>query len=39
MVAAIYAAWTLSAHIYRVGTLMYGKKPSLREIARWLRYA
>jgi ABC-2 type transport system permease protein len=39
MAAAIYAAWALSAHIYRVGTLMYGKKPSLREIARWVRYA
>ncbi|MBV8357274.1 MAG: ABC transporter permease, partial [Deltaproteobacteria bacterium] len=39
MAAAIYAAWALSAHIYRVGTLMYGKKPSLREITRWVRYA
>jgi ABC-2 type transport system permease protein len=39
MAVAIYLAWTSSAHIYRVGTLMYGKKPSLREIARWLRYA
>jgi ABC-2 type transport system permease protein len=25
--------------IYRVGILMYGKKPTLPEIARWLRYA
>jgi ABC-2 type transport system permease protein len=39
MVLAVLAAWTLSAHIYRVGTLMYGKKPRLREIARWWRYA
>jgi ABC-2 type transport system permease protein len=39
MLAVIYAAWVLSAHIYRVGTLMYGKKPRLREIVRWLRYA
>jgi ABC-2 type transport system permease protein len=39
MAAAIYAAWVLSARVYRVGTLMYGKKPSLREITRWLRYA
>jgi len=37
MAAAIYGAWALSAHIYRVGTLMYGKKPNLREIARWVR--
>ena len=39
MAAAIYAAWALSADIYRVGTLMYGKKPSMREIVRWIRYA
>jgi ABC-2 type transport system permease protein len=39
MAAAISAAWALSARIYRVGTLMYGKKPSLREVTRWLRYA
>ena len=39
MAASIYGAWALSAHIYRVGTLMYGKKPSLHEIVRWLRYA
>ncbi len=32
------AIW-LSARIYRVGILMYGKKPSLRELARWVRYA
>jgi ABC-2 type transport system permease protein len=28
----------VSARIYRVGILMYGKRPSLVEIARWLRY-
>jgi ABC-2 type transport system permease protein len=28
----------LSAKIYRVGILMYGKQPSLRELRRWLRY-
>jgi len=27
-----------SARIYRVGILMYGKRPSLRELARWVRY-
>ncbi len=27
-----------SAKIYRVGILMYGKRPSLRELRRWLRY-
>ena len=28
-----------SARIYRVGVLMYGKRPSLVEILRWLRYS
>ena len=28
----------VSARIYRVGILMYGKRPSLRELGRWLRY-
>ena len=27
-----------SARIYRVGILMYGKKPSLKEAIRWIRY-
>lgn len=29
----------LSARIYRVGILMYGKRPTLPELRRWLRYA
>lgn len=32
------ALW-LAARIYRVGVLMYGKKPSFAEVARWVRYA
>ncbi len=28
----------LAAKIYRVGVLMYGKRPSLGELVRWLRY-
>ncbi|MDH6356985.1 ABC-2 type transport system permease protein [Parabacteroides sp. PF5-9] len=28
----------LSAKIYRVGILMYGKKPSLKEMIKWIRY-
>lgn len=34
----VCAVW-LAARIYRVGMLMYGKKPSLAEVAKWVRYA
>jgi ABC-2 type transport system permease protein len=27
-----------AAKIYRVGILMYGKRPGARELIRWLRY-
>ncbi|MCX2678566.1 ABC transporter permease [Galbibacter sp. EGI 63066] len=33
----IFIVW-LAAKIYRVGILMYGKKPSYKEIYRWLKY-
>ena len=36
--ACIVAIW-LAARIYRVGLLMYGKRPSIRELGRWIRYA
>ena len=36
--ACVAAIW-LSARIYRVGLLMYGKRPSVGELARWVRYA
>ena len=29
----------VASRIYRVGILMYGKKPSLPEILRWLKYS
>jgi ABC-2 type transport system permease protein len=32
------AIW-VSARIYRVGMLMYGKKPSIAEVVKWVRYA
>ena len=35
--SALCFVW-VSAKIYRVGILIYGKKPSLKEIARWVRY-
>jgi ABC-2 type transport system permease protein len=38
MVVAILAAVWLAARIYRVGILMYGKRPSIAELGRWLRY-
>jgi ABC-2 type transport system permease protein len=37
-VGCVGAIW-LSARIYRMGMLMYGKKPNFRELARWIRYA
>ncbi|MDR1937767.1 MAG: ABC transporter permease [Tannerellaceae bacterium] len=36
-VTAFGMVW-LSSKIYRIGILMYGKKPSLKEIAKWIRY-
>jgi ABC-2 type transport system permease protein len=39
MVASILACTWLAAKIYRVGILMYGKRPSIAELGRWLRYS
>jgi ABC-2 type transport system permease protein len=39
MIATIYAVLWFASRIYRVGILMYGKKPSLPEILRWLKYS
>lgn len=33
----IFAVW-FAAKIYRVGILMYGKKPSYKELIKWLKY-
>ena len=33
----IFAVW-FAAKIYRVGILMYGKKPTYKELFKWLRY-
>ncbi|MFP4081806.1 MAG: ABC transporter permease [Candidatus Aminicenantes bacterium] len=38
MVLAILLMIWLTAKIYRVGILMYGKRPSLPEIVKWIRY-
>ncbi|MCK4557891.1 MAG: hypothetical protein KAU47_10260, partial [Candidatus Aminicenantes bacterium] len=37
ILAVLLMAW-LAAKIYRVGILMYGKRPKFGEIIRWLRY-
>lgn len=37
MVIALLACVWLAARIYRTGILMYGKKPSWRELWRWIR--
>jgi len=39
LVATIYGMVLLCGRIYRVGILMYGKKPSLPEIMKWIKYA
>lgn len=33
----VFVAW-LAAKIYKIGILMYGKKPSYRELFKWLKY-
>jgi ABC-2 type transport system permease protein len=38
LAAIAWMVW-LCARIYRVGILMYGKKPTLQEIWHWVRYA
>ena len=35
--AGSYIAVWVAARIYRTGMLMYGKRPTMRELARWLR--
>jgi ABC-2 type transport system permease protein len=38
LIGATFFVVRLAAKIYRVGVLMYGKRPSLRELLRWLRF-
>jgi ABC-2 type transport system permease protein len=37
-VTIVLVTW-IAARIYRVGLLMTGKRPSVREVARWVRAA
>jgi ABC-2 type transport system permease protein len=39
MIASIYAIIWVTSRIYRIGVLMYGKRPTLPEILRWLKYS
>ena len=39
MMVTIYAILWVASRIYRVGILMYGKKPNRPEILRWLKYS
>jgi ABC-2 type transport system permease protein len=39
MLLTIWAVMWFTARVYRVGILMYGKRPSLPEILRWLKYS
>jgi ABC-2 type transport system permease protein len=39
LLLAIWGLVVLAARIYRVGILMYGKRPTLPEIVKWMKYA
>ena len=39
LIATFLGAMWVCARIYRIGILMYGKKPDLRELIRWVRQA
>jgi ABC-2 type transport system permease protein len=39
LLLTMYGVIWFAARVFRVGILMYGKRPSLREIVRWSRYS
>jgi ABC-2 type transport system permease protein len=39
LIVTIFAVIWIAAKIYRVGVLMHGKRPTLPELARWLKYS
>ena len=39
LVVGCWVALFVAARIYRTGLLMYGKRPTMREMVRWVRYA
>jgi ABC-2 type transport system permease protein len=38
LIGCVAALW-IASRIYRVGLLMYGKRPTMREMARWVSYS
>jgi ABC-2 type transport system permease protein len=38
LIGTIFGTVWVAAKIYRVGVLMYGKRPSLPELLKWLKY-
>lgn len=38
LIASFIGITWMSARIYRIGILMYGKKPSVKEMIKWLKY-
>ena len=39
MVASILAILWIGSRVYRIGILMYGKKPTLPELMKWIKYS
>jgi ABC-2 type transport system permease protein len=39
LIAGIYVAGIVSAKVFRIGVLMYGKRPDIREIIKWMKQA
>ena len=39
LVASVWGVLLISARLYRIGILMYGKRATLPELLRWLRYS
>ena len=38
LIISTYGMIWVAAKIYRVGIFMYGKKPTIKEIIRWINY-
>jgi len=39
LLATMYLVLALCSRIYRAGILMYGKRPTLPEIVKWVKYS